>query len=355
MRKHKYIIIALILVSLIMAQQSYRSVDQVVEEWGEFTSYQKDEMISFCDFLFNEGFYERCLLSTFQVLYKFPDDPLIPVLFYYVARCYEEMGNYKLALRYYNKILQSDDKTSIAYSAAQYRKLYVKLNADEIDELMKLTEGTDDPYLMTFRGYGYMKRLKWEDAKTAFIGAQESFDHSHYNKLMLPLYQAIENISLVPNHNKYMVFLSGMLLPGGGQFMLREWDKGQGVLSSVGLLALIATWGKVNAIVGSNRIVESEASSLPMYQNYGGNKVQSQANKNNKIPSTLNLKSNSLKYTIPPLIIGSGVFISSILNSFNDTQKKNKSVVEFFIQERINDISPERFLDFPEPSLVPFN
>lgn len=334
-----------------MAQQSYRSVDQVIEEWNDFTSTQRDEMISFCDFLFNEGFYERCLLSTFQVLYKFPEDPLTPVLFYYVARCYEEMENYKLAKRYYDKILLSDDKTSIAYNAAKYRKLYVHLDADEVDELMDLTENTDDPYLLTFRGYGYMKSLKWEDARTSFIAAQEKFNHSHYNKLMLPLYQTIENISDVPNHNKYIVFLSGLLLPGGGQFMLREWDRGQGVFTSVGLLTLIATWGKVNAIVGSNRIADSEASSLPMYRDFSGDKVHTQ--KNNNIPSTLNLKSNSLKYTIPPLMIGFGVFISSVLKSFNDTQKKNKSVVEYFIKERIDEISPERFLDFPEPSLVP--
>ena len=41
----------------------YRSIDDI-KSWENYTSYQKEEMLSFCDFLFNEGHYERCLIHV---------------------------------------------------------------------------------------------------------------------------------------------------------------------------------------------------------------------------------------------------------------------------------------------------
>ena len=46
----------------------YRSTDAIKTEWEGFTTHQKEEALSFCDFLFNEGYYERCLISSFLVL-----------------------------------------------------------------------------------------------------------------------------------------------------------------------------------------------------------------------------------------------------------------------------------------------
>ena len=74
-RSNTYII--LLLICFISAQENYRSVEQIETEWGEHTTYQRDEMLSFCDFLFNEEYYERCLISCFQFLYRLPDDPLV--------------------------------------------------------------------------------------------------------------------------------------------------------------------------------------------------------------------------------------------------------------------------------------
>ena len=351
----RYIIIKLLVgltFSFVLSQQPYRSVEHIQEEWTDYTSYQREEMVSFCDFLFREGQYERCLLTSFQLLYKFPTDPLKPAILYYIGRCYEEMKNYTLAHRYYRQVLDIETKTSITYKAASYRDLYVNLLAEDVDELMKVTENSRDPYLMMFRGYGFMNRLQWEEAKVSFISAQELFNHSHYNKLMMPLYQAIENVSSVPKHNRYLVFLSGLVMPGGGQFLLKEWNKGQGVLTSVGLLTMIATWGKVKMMVGSKRVMDSEGSNIPLFENFKQGTHRVSLTGRDRIPSTLKTSSSSFKYTLPPITFGMGIFIGSIWKSYADTQKKNESLIKFYIQERINKISLERFLDFPEPSLV---
>jgi len=52
------------------------------------------------------------------------------------------------------------------------------------------------------------------------------------------------------------------------------------------------------------------------------------------------------------MIFGTGIFLSGTIKSFDDTQLKNERLVDFYIQERIDDISPSRFLDFPEPTLI---
>ena len=106
------------------SQQAYRSADQIELEWEGYTKLQRDEMVSFCDFLFNEGYYERCLISSFQFLYRLPDDPVKPALLHLIARSYEEMGNYSLARKYYNRVVDIEAPNSIAYKSAKYRETY---------------------------------------------------------------------------------------------------------------------------------------------------------------------------------------------------------------------------------------
>jgi tetratricopeptide (TPR) repeat protein len=352
MRNTKNQILLGLLFSWVLSQQSYRSVESIQSEWNEHASYQKEERLSFCDFLFKERHFERCLLTAFQLLYQFPDDPISPTISYYIARCYEEMQVYDLAHQYYRQVLQKESESSLIYKAANYRDIYVHLLAGEVSELLEATENTDDPYMITFRGYAQMKKMMWEEARLSFINAQALFSHSHYNKLMGPLYQTIENVGSVPTHNRYLVFLSGSLMPGGGQFMLREWEKGQGILTSVGLMALIGSWGKVESFVDGNRFIDSEGTSIPLHNNYKENNSHKAMGNANQIPIKMNVRSSSLKYSIPPLLIGAGIFIGSTWKSFIDTQSKNERLVEFYIEERIDKISPSRFLDFPEPTLI---
>ena len=73
-----------------------------------------------------------------------------------------------------------------------------------------------------------MNKMEWEDARASFISAQSRFSHPHYDELMSPIYQAIENVHTVPRHNKYLVLFSGALFPGGGQFMLKSGIKAKG-------------------------------------------------------------------------------------------------------------------------------
>ena len=336
------------LICSLSAQENYRSVEQIETEWIDHTNYQRDEMLSFCDFLFNEGYYERCLVSSFQFLYRLPDDPSKPAILYLIAQSYEKMGNYSLARRYYNRVMQIEEETSIAYKASKYREIYSFLMEGNSKAVLKNTEASKDPYFLTLRGYSYLQSLKWEEARTLFVSAEERFDSRHYSKLMIPLYQAIENVSNVRQHSHVKVAMGGILLPGGGQFVLKDKQNGQGILATSLLLYGMYSLGSSNDIGGTLRFDRSPGNVVPVYKGISSGFQLSDG----KLTKPISSKSSLLKYTIPPLAIGAILHVGSLIKSFKDTKEKNKSLIRYYALESIGSISPERFLDFEEPSVI---
>ena len=336
------------LICSLSAQENYRSVEQIETEWNDHTNYQRDEMLSFCDFLYNEGYYERCLVSSFQFLYRLPDDPLKPTILYLIAKSYEKMGNYSLARRYYNRVMQIEKETSIAYKASKYREIYSFLMEGDSKSVLKNTEESKDPYFLTLRGYSYLQSLKWEEARTLFVSAEEKFDSRYYSKLMIPLYQAIENVSSVRQHSHAKVAMGGMLLPGGGQFVLKDKQNGQGILATSLLLYGMYNLGSSNELGGTVHFDRSPVNVLPVYKGISSGFQLSDG----RLTKPISSKSSLLKYTIPPLAIGIILHVSSLIKSFKDTKEKNKSLIRYYALESIESISPDRFLDFEEPTVI---
>ena len=327
----------------------YRNTDAIKTEWQGYSTYQKDEALSFCDFLFIEGQYERCLLNAFQILYKFPNDSIVSNVNYYIGRCYEEMDNYKLAINYYEKIINKEPKNNQTYKASFYRNIYCKLMLNEINDVLYKTNSlVEDPYLLTLRGYAYLKSKNWAKARTTFISAQSYFSHPHYDQLFIPLYQTIEDIYTVPKHNRYFIFLLSTLFPGAGQFMLGNKNQGQGIFSSVSLMILVSSWTSFQSVVGSSRAIDDISLSVPVFNGY----INKETSKKVYIPEKIYTASSSSKYLAPPIFIGSSIFIASAYKSFKDTKIKNEELLNLYIQKKIDKFPPRRFLDFSEPQLV---
>tara|TARA_X000000950_G_scaffold167077_1_gene204026 strand:+ start:2138 stop:3193 length:1056 start_codon:yes stop_codon:yes gene_type:complete len=344
----KYLLYMHIAFSVIICQENYRSVEQIESEWGDYTKFQRDEMISFCDFLFNEGYYERCLISSFQFLYRLPDDPIKPALLYLIARSYEQMGNYSLSKKYYNRVMDIEPKTSKAYKAANYRYLYCDLMQGNLQSVLNTTKNSSDPYYLMLRGYCYLKELEWENARATFISAEELFDDKHYSKLMIPLYQSIDNVSLIKQHSKMKVALSGLIFPGGGQLALKDKKNAQGIFASSFLLYSIYNLGSVEDNSGSIRFSSSPGTVVPTY-----NGVSQNFNLSKDVLSKVVFSESSLiKYTLPPIVFGSVLYISSLVKSFSDTEEKNKSLIKFYASSSLESTPPKMFLDFEEPSIL---
>lgn len=350
-KKNKQFIIGFFLSILVSQQDIYRSVDDIKKEWLEITSYQMEEMLSFSEFLFKEGHYERCLLTLFELTYKFSDDPIIPNINYHIARCYEEMGSYVLAQRYYQKVIDTEPTTSYVRKAANYRFSHIFLLMGKETALLNYVEKSEDPYLVAFKGYAHLKKQNWEEARASFILAQSIFNHEHYNQLLTPVFKIIKDVSDLPMHNKYLVFLSGSVIPGGGQFLLKDSRTGQGVLISVGMMLLINSWIDSKTLVGSERFLESEGNSIPTYKNFKSINSSRVLYNTDQLPSFLKMSRSKMKFVIPPIIVATSLYFSSSFQSFYNTKKKNKELIQFYLFEELKKYSSSRFLDFPEPVL----
>ena len=354
-KKNKYIIVALFFTIIFSQQDLYRSVDDIKKEWSGYTSYQKEEMVSFSEFLFKEGHYERCLLSLFELSYKFPNDPILPNIQYHIARCYEEMENYTLAQRYYKKAMDIEPSNSFVHKAANYRFIHIYLLNGKQEQVISSAKGSQDPYLIAFKGYAHLKNQQWEEARTSFILAQSTFNLQHYNKLITPIFKIIEDVASLPMHNKYLVFFSGSLIPGGGQFLLNEPSGGQGVLVSVATMLLIHSWVDSNNLMGAERFLNSEGNSLPVFKDFKFKGSEKSLQNKDKIPISIVMQSGVLKFIAPPFLVASSLYITSSFLSFFDTERKNKELIEFYISQELKSVNSNRFLDFPEPSLKVLN
>ena len=337
--------------SVLVCQDRYRSIEQIESEWGDYTKFQRDEMISFCDFLFNEGYYERCLISSFQFLYRLPDDPIKPALLYLIARSYEEMGNYSLSKKYYNRVMDIEPKTSKAYKAADYRYLYSELMQGNLEGVISVTANSSDPYYLIMRGYCYLKQLEWENARATFISAEEIFSDKYYSKLMIPLYQSIDDVSLIKQYSKTKIVLSGLLFPGGGQLALRDKKNAQGIFASSFLLYAIYSLGSGNKFSGNIRFSNSPGTVVPTYNSVNQNFNLSEGSLSRVVSS----ESAIIKYTLPPIVFGSVLYVSSLIKSFSSTQEKNRNLVQYYANENIESTPPKIFLDFEEPSVLDNN
>ena len=155
------IVIVLLFSICITYSQNYRSVDEIKDDWLEHTKFQKQELLSFCDFLIDGEHYERALLGLFQYLYKFPSDSLEVPILYHIARSYDLSGNPILANRYYDEVINLTDENNRVYRAAYYRKLLIKYYQEDHDIILQETENKTDPYLITMRGYIFLNDLQW--------------------------------------------------------------------------------------------------------------------------------------------------------------------------------------------------
>ena len=239
-------------------------------------------------------------------------------------------------------------KTSKAYQAAKYRYMYCDLMEGNLKAVFSATQNSTDPYYLILRGYCYLKELEWENARATFISAEEIFNDKHYSRLMIPLYQSIDNVSLIKQHSKMKVALSGLVFPGGGQLALKDKKNAQGIFASSFLLYSIYTLGSGENNSGNIRFSNSPGTVVPTYSGVSQNFNLSK----DVLSKVVFSKSALIKYTLPPIAFGSILYISSLIKSFFDTKEKNKSLIKFYAKSSLESTPTKIFLDFEEPSIL---
>ncbi|MEE8437434.1 MAG: hypothetical protein V3S22_03750 [Candidatus Neomarinimicrobiota bacterium] len=346
--KYYYSVISLIILTgLLEGQQPYLSVDQIQEEWQDYTDFQKQELVSFSNFLMDEGFYERALLGYFRFLYKFPHDSLKYSAYFQIAKAYELMGKLELSLKYYQRIVDEAPPSTLAAKASDRQIIYLLYIRGDLTEVFERTAHSEDPYYLIFRGYAYMQELKWTEARISFKAAEVLFDHSHYSKLLRPLYKALNAAENAPLKKRMPALLSA-LAPGGGHLYLKQYENALGsAFSSILLYSAIFSFTAIEQ--GNSLNFQDNRQRLIPVANKLNSTDGSVNSSEYQIPDRLKLKSSRKKILVIPVTIALGLYVGSIWKTVNDIDSANHRLVERFVG-RVSDRYPiDRFLDYRTP------
>ena len=349
--KFKYFLAVFFVFNFILAQQNYLDVNDIKEEWKDFTTFQRRELVGYTTFLYNEGFYERALLAYFQYLYKYPEDDLELATYYQIAKCYEKLDNWDLAKNYYNRIIQETLPGSSYSNAAKYQIHYVNLVNEKYDEIIENTVETTDPYEMIFRGYAHFENLEWKKAKQSFQAAEVKFDHNHYSKLIKAWYRAIKSAENAPLKKRTPALLSS-LFPGGGFIYLDQKKNAVGLISSTILLysatfSILSENKKGDILLATNR-----QSNIPLdsgFELIGNNPFVS---KDYLIPQSMSISKRNLSAIAPPVALAIGLQIASGWKSVKDIDNANKKLVKKFTKRVRSKLDINRFMDYPFPEFA---
>ena len=310
------IVIVLLFSICITYSQNYRSVDEIKDDWLEHTKFQKQELLSFCDFLIDGEHYERSLLGLFQYLYKFPSDSLEVPILYHIARSYDLSGNPILANRYYDEVINLTDENNRVYRAAYYRKLLIKYYQEDHDAILQETENETDPYLITMRGYIFLNDLQWVEARQAFLSADERFSHRHYSSLIASIMQTIDNVAEVPMKNKWQT-LAASIFPGGGRAYLQEWGNAGGALASFFLVASLASSKTDLNQSGDLSFTDNRNELIPQGAGYQLDADQLPNNPSSYgLPKNVRLSSKNKYLIYTPIALSLSIYLGTILKTY---------------------------------------
>ena len=275
----------------------------------------------------------------------------MPVL-YHIARSYDLSGNPILAIRYYDQVINLADENFRVAQAANYRKLIIKYYQEDYESVLEETDNATDPYLITLRGYIYLKDLDWISARQAFLSADERFNHRHYSELIAPIMQSIDNAAEVPMKNKWQT-LAASLVPGGGRAYLREWGNAGGALASFFLVATLASSNTGLMQSGNLSLVDNRNELIPQGVGY---KLDDNDLPNSPLsfglPTKVTLSNTNKNLIYTPAILAASIYVGTILKTYQDVDNANQRLFRNHINTTIAKTPLESFMDFAEPNLV---
>jgi len=190
----KPVIVLIILIGLVVGQGSM-TLFQLDQDWKSFTQSQKSELISLSNYLYDNQMYERAVLAFFQFVYRYPGDSLEPYAYYYIGRCYEESGELKLAIDYYEKIQSRAISDTTLQQLATYRLGVSNLLAGENNAVLETVAKSNDPYLITLRGLAEFRKMQWMDSRQTLLAAEAGFNDTYYSVLLRDMYDYIDHDS----------------------------------------------------------------------------------------------------------------------------------------------------------------
>ena len=347
----KSIIILLIFIAQIFSQQKYLSKEDIKNEWNDYTSFQKNELINHSNLLYNEGKYEDALLNYFQFVYLYPNDQLINAAYFKIAKCYEMLNSWDLSINYYQKIISSSESGTVEYLSSNYQKLYSLFKIGQFEDIIKSPSEDNDPYILVFKAYAFFSILDFENAMLTFKSAQAAFDHRYYSDIIKPFYKAIETVENAPIKEKSLALVTS-LFPGGGFLYL---DQKESAIGSMVTSSLI-----FSVLVNSNNISQKGSISfsanlqkmIPLSNDLISSKLSFDNSVGYNLPNDVKLEEKYTSVLIPPLVVAGLIYFGSMWKSVIKLEESNNILLQRYAKRVIIKLPLENFMDYEIPNFI---
>jgi tetratricopeptide (TPR) repeat protein len=342
------IIILLIFSDQISSQQKYLSKEDIKNEWNEYTSFQKSELINHSNLLFNEGKYEDALLNYFQFVYLYPNDQLINAAYFKIAKCYEMVNSWDLSINYYQKIISSSDSGSVNYLSSNYQRLYSLFKIGQFDDIVKSPNENNDPYILVFKAYAFFSMLDFDNAMLTFKSAEAAFDHRYYSDIIKPFYRAIETVENAPIKEKSLALVTS-LFPGGGFLYLNQKESALGsIITSSLIFSVLANSNNISQ-KGNIPFSANLQEMIPLSSDLSSSKLLFDNSVGYNLPIDVKLEEKYTSVLIPPLVVVGLIYFGSMWKSVIKLDESNNSLLQRYAKRVIVKLPLENFMDYEIP------
>ena len=347
----KSIFILLIFLVQIFSQQRYLSKDDIKEEWSEYTSFQKSELINHSNLLFNDGKYEDALLNYFQFVYLYPNDQLINAAYFKIAKCYEMLKSWDLSINYYQKIISSSDSGSVHFLSSNYQRLYSLFKIGQYQDIINSPNEDNDPYILVFKAYAFFSILDFNSAMLTFKSAEAAFDHKYYSDIIKPFYRAIETVENAPTKEKSLALVTS-LFPGGGFLYLDQKESAIGSIITSSLIFSVLSNSNNISQKGNIPFSINFQEMIPLSNDLSSLKISFDNSEGYNLPIDVELQEKYTSVLIPPLVIAGLIYFGSMWKSVIKLEESNNSLLQRYAKRVIVKLPLENFMDYEIPHLI---
>ena len=347
----KLILLLLIFPLQIFSQQNYLSKEDIKNEWSEYTSFQKSELINHSNLLFNESKYEDALLNYFQFVYLYPNDQLTNAAYFKIAKCYEMLNSWDLSINYYQKIISSSESGSINYLSSNYQRLYSLFKIGQFEDVIKSPNEDNDPYILVFKAYAFFSMLDFKNAMLTFKSAEAAFDHKYYADIIKPFYRAIETVENAPTKEKSLALIAS-LLPGGGFLYLDQKESAIGSIVTSSLIFSVLANSNNMSQKGNIPFSTNFQEMIPLSNDLSYHKLLFDNSKGYKLPINVKLEEKYTSVLIPPIVFAGLVYFGSMWKSVIKLEDSNNTLLKRYAKRVIIKLPLENFMDYEIPHFV---
>ena len=347
----KFILIFLIFSVHIFSQQKYLSKEDIKNEWSEYTSFQKSELINHSNLLFNESKYEDALLNYFQFVYLYPNDQLINAAYFKIAKCYEMLNSWDLSINYYKKIISSSESGTVHYLSSNYQRLYSLFKIGQFEDIIKSPNEDNDPYILVFKAYAFFSMLDFENAMLTFKSAEAAFDHRYYSDIINPFYRAIETVENAPIKEKSLALVTS-LFPGGGFLYLDQKESAIGSMVTSSLIFSVLANSNNISQKGNIPFSTNLQKMIPLSNDLISSKLSFDNSAGYNLPNDVKLEEKYTSVLIPPLVVAGLIYFGSMWKSVIKLEESNNILLQRYAKRVINKLPLENFMDYEIPNLI---